>query len=213
MSVVPITSFKVRFLDTPGFADTRDIQQGELHKKKFAAQIKEHIDSITAVFVLANGTVPRGTGGLHYALSTLSAIFPDTLAQNIAFVFTNVANPLSWNISEDTLPKDFKDAPQFKIDNPVALQKKYLKLKHDPKLKNVDIAKMREEVKAGEQEALETLVDLFDWLGGRERQPMTGVVSLYQTSQNVKAKIIGALAHMDHAVVKRAKNSVSAVTG
>ena len=196
--VVPITPFKVRFLDTPGFANTRDTQQDKLHKETFATQIKEHIDSITAVLVLANGTVPRGTGGLHYALSILSAIVPNTFPRNVALVFTHIANPLSWNFCQDTLPEHFKDVPQFKIDNPVALQKRYLKLKDDPKLKNVDIARMRKEVKAGEQGALEMLVDLFDWLDSLERQPTTEVVSLYQTFQNIKAKFIGALAHMAH---------------
>ena len=44
----------------PGFTDTRGIHQEELHKS-IATQIKEHIDSLTSVIVLVNGTVPGVT--------------------------------------------------------------------------------------------------------------------------------------------------------
>ena len=70
---------KVRILDTPGLADTRGLQQDEAHKKSIATQIQQHIDSVNAVLILANGTVPRITVGTDYALSTLSAIFPKSI--------------------------------------------------------------------------------------------------------------------------------------
>jgi hypothetical protein len=38
---------------------------------------------------------------------------------------------------------------------------------------------MRREVKASEQDTLDMLVGLFDWLDGLERQPTTMAVSLY----------------------------------
>jgi hypothetical protein len=112
-------------------ADTRGIEQDELHKKNIATEIQKQIDSVTAVLILANGTVPRLTVGTDYALSTLSALFPKSLANNIAFVFTNVASPLSWNFSMDTIPDVLKDANLFFLDNPIALQKKYLSFKDD----------------------------------------------------------------------------------
>ena len=180
---------KVRILDTPGLADTRGLQQDEIHQKSIATQIKNHIDSVNAVLILANGTVPRITVGTDYALSTLSAIFPKTLAENIAFVFTNVSSRLSWNFSQDTVPEVLKNAPQYLLDNPIALQKKYLELKNDQdkKVRN----KLHKAVKAKEQGALETLVDLFDWLDGLTPQPTTAIVTLYEKSQSKNTKTLG----------------------
>ena len=151
-------------------ADTRGVQQDELHKNSIATQIKKHIDTVNAVLVLANGTVARGTGSAKYALTTLSAILPKSLADNIAFIFTNVSSPLHQNFDQDAIPEVLKDAPQFVLDNPAALQKKYLKLEDDPSMKKgrIDLHKA---VKASEQNALAMLVDLFDWLDGLERQP------------------------------------------
>jgi hypothetical protein len=100
-------------------ADTRSIQQDELHKRSIVAQIKKHVDSVNAILVLTNGTLPRVTVGTDYALSTLAAIFPNR-PNNIAFIFTNVLSLLYLNTSWDTIPDILKDAPQFLLDNPVA---------------------------------------------------------------------------------------------
>ena len=146
-------------------ADTHGIEKDELHKKSIATQIQSHTDSVTAVLVLANGTVPRVNVSTAYALSTLASIFPKPLASKIAFMFTNVLSPLHWNFSGDTIPEVLEDAPHFLLSNPIALQKKYLKLKDDQNMKK-EREYLCQEVKAAERVALEMLVDLFDWLNG-----------------------------------------------
>jgi hypothetical protein len=93
-------------------ADTRGIQQDELHKRSIAAQIKKHVGAVNAILVLANGTVPRVTVGTESALSTLASIFPN-LPSNIAFIFTNVSSLLYLNFSGDTIPDILKDARQM----------------------------------------------------------------------------------------------------
>lgn len=69
-----------RILDTPGLADTRGIAQDEQHKESIANAIKNSITTVDAVLILANGTVPRLGVATDYALSTLSSMFPITLA-------------------------------------------------------------------------------------------------------------------------------------
>ena len=130
-------------------------------------QIEKDIDSVTAVLVLANGTVPRINVGTDYALSILSTIFTRTTSKNVAFLLTNTSNPLYQNFSGDILPESVKGAPQFLINNPIALQRKYLELKGSQKMR-AQMTSFREAVKASEQDALEMLVDLFDWLDGLE---------------------------------------------
>ena len=84
-------------------------------------------------------------------------------------MFTNVSSPLSWNFSQDTIPEELKAAPQFLLNNPVALQRRYLELRDDPS----QMAEMREVVTTSEQKALEMLVHFFDWLDSLKPQPMT----------------------------------------
>ena len=185
-------------------ADTRGIEQDELHKRNIASEIQKHINSVNAVLILANGTVPRITVGTDYALSTLSAIFPKSLAENIAFVFTNVPSPLSWNFSADSIPDSLREAEQFLLDNPVALQKKYLALEGGPNKKKMRTL-IRNAVLAGEERGLEMAVKLFDWLDGLEPQPTTEIVYLYNMSQSIEAMIANTLAQMDQAATKKAE--------
>ena len=192
----------------PGLGDTRDLQQAGLHMNSIATEIQKHIDHVTAVLILANGTVPRGTGGLHLALSTLFTAFPKSLANNIAFMFTNVPNPLCWNFCQDTIPVVLKGAPQFRVDNPVALQGKFSKLKDDSNMNNIR-AQMHTEVKDGEQGALEMLVSLFDWLDSRERHPTTEVVSLHEKSQYSKSRTTELISPMDQATATKAMTPIA----
>ena len=185
-------------------ADTRGIHQDELHKKSIATEIQNHIDSVTAILILANGSVPRLTAGMDYALSALSALFPKTLAKNIAFLFTNSPTYLSLNVSKGVIPEILRDAPQFLLDNPIALQRKFLESKDDPDKKK-GRKEMQKAVKIAEQRALEMLVDLFDWLDGLEPQSTTEIVSLYEKSQAIEVKITNTLAQMDQASAQMAK--------
>jgi hypothetical protein len=101
------------------------------------------------------GLVGKGEWGLAFmgaraaptvhVLSTLSALFTKTLAINIPFVFTNISSPLHWNFSR-TLSYVLKDAPHF-LNNPIALQKKYFRLRGDPNIKKEE-ADLRKAVKA-----------------------------------------------------------------
>ena len=176
------------------------IQQDEVHKKSIATEILKQIDSVNAILILANGTSERIPTGIDYTLNTLFTILPKTLANNIAFVFTHILSPLSLNFPRDTIPKVLKGAPQFLLDNPIALQKKYIKLKDDQS-ENVKID-MLNEVKAGEQRALEMLVELFDWLDVLEPQPTMEIVVLYEVSQDIESMITNTLAQIDQAAAK-----------
>jgi len=185
-------------------ADTRGNEQDELHKRDIAAKIQQHIDSVTAVLILANGTVPRITVGTKYALDTLSTLFPKSLAENIAFVFTNVSSRMNWNFSPDSIPKELRKAEQFLFNNPVALQQRFRVLEEDPAQKK-SLRSMRKEMKAGEGVALEMLVKLFDWLDLLESQPTNDIVALYNKSQRIEATIADNLAQIDQAATKQAE--------
>lgn len=177
---------KVRIVDTPGFGDSRDLQQAKLHRRSIATQIKEHIDSVTAVLVVVNGTVPRATVGTTRALSMLSDIFPHTPAGNVgnvAFLLTNASDLLSRNFSPPATDM-LKDAPQFLLNNPLALQKTYRRFKDTQKGK----AGLREVIEEEGENAMGMLVGLFDWLDGLERRPTMEVASREEGFQAVVAK-------------------------
>ena len=175
-------------------------------------QIKKHADSLTAVLILVNGTVPGVTIGTYNALSTLTTILPNTLSSKIAFLLTNVSEPLYQNFSRDNLPDVLKHTPEFLLNNPIALQKRHLELRNDPKIMNKR-TEMCSIVKDGEQMALEALVDLSNWLGGVDPQATTQIAHLRESSENIAAKIIKILAQLMQEFLKILNGKVRGVSG
>ena len=121
-------------------------------------------------------------------------------------MFTNVSSPLHWNFSRDTIPEVLQEAPQFLLNNPIALQKKYLKLKNDLNMKTGK-ANLRAAVQTGQEDALEMLVDLFDWLDGLEPQPTTNAVPPCGTTHNDKVATAENCAPMGKTAAKETKRS------
>jgi hypothetical protein len=173
-------------------AGNRDIEQDEVHKKSIITNIEQHFDSVSAVLILADGIVPRITVDMDYTFAALSTIFPKTLVNNIAIMFTNVQSPSSWRFSQEELPEALRNAPLFVLDNPLALQNRY---NDDPNMRGI--------VKTCEQRALEMLAKLFDWLDGLEPQPVTEIVCLYEKYRSIEAKATNTLAQIDQALAMK----------
>jgi len=122
-------------------------------------------------------------------------------------MFTNIPSPLSSNFCYDTVPAILKDAPKFQIDNPIGLQKKYFRLKDDQGMENMR-AGMREEVKAAEQDALDVLVNLFDWVDGLGPQPTMGAVPHHEESQNIVVNVVTSLSEQMKQLRRKVKRKV-----
>ncbi len=120
---------------------------------------------------------------------------------NIAFLFSNASSHLSLNVSSDAIPPALRGAPQFLLDNPIALVKKCSQFKDGPSQK-VPKKALQKMVMRAEQKSLQTLVDLFDWLDGLEPQSTTEIVELYEKSQAIESKITNTLSQMSQAATK-----------
>ncbi len=124
-------------------------------------------------------------------------------------MLTNTSSPLFLNFSQDIHLEASNDAPQFLLNNPIALQRKYLKLRGEPNTRS-QRPYFREAVKASEKDALEMLVDLFDWLDGLEPQPTTRAVSFYERFQIIVAKLTNPLAQQAKELQRAIKGKVEA---
>jgi hypothetical protein len=140
------------------------------------------------VLILANGTQPRLSVSTEYALTTLTSIFPKSLAGNISLVFTMCSDPLSINFTDDAVPSSLKTAPQFYMNNPLSLLHKYREMKAKGQRKRqLDTARAR--IDASEAAALQTMVDFFDWLDDLKPQPTTDILTLFNKSETIQQQI------------------------
>ena len=157
--------------------------------------IKQHVDSLSAVLILAD---PRHRGpavDIDCTLTALSALLPKTLVNNIAFVFTHIKVPFVFDFFQSTSPGPFTNRPVFLLDNPIT---------HNYSVRRKD--------KAGERKALEMLVTLLEWLDSLEPQPVTEIACLYEQYQNIEAKTIHILDQRAREVDKRAEIEILMIT-
>lgn len=192
----------VRILDTPGLADTRGILQDEQHKMNIAKAIRENITTVNAVLILANGTVPRLGVSTNYALSTLSAIFPRSLAENIGIMFTMTPSILQCNFEPESLPAILRSSEVFTLSNPVCLKRKYDESNHD-NISKSDLKVLRQSFKDSEDKAMDMMVNLFDWLATLTPQPTRDILALYEKSISIEQQIANAIARIDSAQKKQ----------
>ena len=155
------------------------------------------------MIILANGTNPRLGVATDYAITTLSSIFPRTLAQNIGILFTNVTNPVFGNFERDTLPDELQGAKHFFINNPLSMQKNYLKVLAEAEAEGeIDedtedtLDESKTAVDAGHKATLKMLAKIFNWLDGLEPQATKEITSLYNQSSEIERNISSTLARM-----------------
>ena len=85
---------------------------------------------------------------------------------------------------------------RFLLNNPIAFQKKHLKLKDGPNMKKIK-TDLRNAVKAGEKTLWKCEVELCDWSKGLEPLPTMEMLSLHRATQDAEARIGDALSPMD----------------
>jgi GTPase SAR1 family protein len=203
-----LNGIKVRVLDTPGLADMRGMEHDEKHKASIACVIRDTIPSIDGILILANGTTERLQAATDYAITTLASIFPRSIADNIAIVFTMVANPMSFNFQLESLPESLGKSEQYTLDNPIALMKRYREFEQKP-AHGKQLPRLLKMVKDAHNEAVDIFADFFDWLDKRTVQPTAAIVELYDKVCTIERSIQNALARMS--IISEKKRDVESI--
>lgn len=177
---------KIRILDTPGLADTGGLEVDRRHKEEINTAIKECIETIDAVLILANGSVQRLGAATAYTLNTLALMFPHSIVENIGFIFTN-SDPETLNFETEGLPEELRGCPFWVIQNPLALLNRYKKNSTRGALP--DSSKMDRKISACYDETVETLNEWMKWLSERPLKPTHEINELYEKSVDIESRL------------------------
>jgi hypothetical protein len=167
----------------PGLASTHDTERDETDAESIVRFIEKHVDSISAVLILVDHLSQDFPFNMDYTCSILSAIFPKTLVNNIAFVFTRAESSASQDFFQKKVPRALKSSPVFLFDNPIASGHWI----YGTDAMGIQMRAVRK------KRVLEMLVELFNWLDGLEPQPTTEITSLYEMYQDIEVRTIGIL--------------------
>jgi GTP-binding protein EngB required for normal cell division len=179
---VSLDGVKVRIVDTPGIGDVRGLKQDQNYMNNITKALKDYVGTLNAVLVVVDGAKPHTTPSVDYALSSISTLLPQSLAENIGVLFTHVASPLVWSFDFTALPIGLQNTKQFLVDNPLALQEKIRAT--DPA--NTAVLKaLTEDVDDAYESVLEAISDVFAWMDGVHSRSTGDIVALYGKARNV----------------------------
>ncbi|KAG8691306.1 hypothetical protein FRC11_005053 [Ceratobasidium sp. 423] len=182
----------IRILDTPGLADTRGIQKDAEHKAKINKAIQDHVITLDAVIIMANGTVQRLGVATSYTLNVITAMFPYSIIENIGFVFTHT-DLMTFNFQRDSLQPELQNAKYWLIQNPLAFYQSYKKLVEEGKTSEAVLRRGRCDLEQHYDDTIETLNEWLEWLNKCRVQPSKDINDLYKMSNNIESNIEWAL--------------------
>ncbi|CEL56817.1 hypothetical protein RSOLAG1IB_12007 [Rhizoctonia solani AG-1 IB] len=185
---------EIQILDTPGLADTRGVQQDEQHKANINRAIQESVTTIDAVLIMANGTTERIPAATHYTLCTLASLFPHSIVDNIAFVFTH-CDSFTQNLNMASLPDVLKKSKYWTLENPLAYHKNYQRELKAAGSENT-LSEGRKRLESIYQKTASTLNEWLAWIDVRCPQPTHEINQLYQTMLNIEGQIEAAISLM-----------------
>ncbi|KAJ3835285.1 hypothetical protein F5878DRAFT_628361 [Lentinula raphanica] len=189
---------QIRILDTPGLADTRGIDINNEHKAAIASAIKEHFTTIDAIIILANGTLARLGAATQFTLTTISTMFPNSLAKNIAFIFTMVSDSMIFNFDKSSLPVQLREAKFWCTNNPFAQWSKYQQLlaQNPQTVEDDTLEEMNESAHHNYVKALKTLSQVFQFLDTCKEQPTKVIYEFYMRIIEMQAVKSNVEAHI-----------------
>ena len=155
-------------IDTPGFGDSRGIEQDKENIQKVISCIKEE-KYINCVCLVINGRLSRNTADLKYVLTQIASILPREISNNLIVVFTNTANEFDLNFDLDELNTYFgkqidTDRVVFCIENPYCILDKARKRRGQ-----ISDDKIVEKLKKSFEETAEVLKDMYNAMKGYEK--------------------------------------------
>lgn len=114
-------NLEMGIIDTPGFGDTRGMDQDSENVKKIIQEL-QRIESINCVCLVINGRQGRLNPAIKYVFAEITAIIPREVMNNLIVVFTNTNDELELNFDIGELNHYFKDTftpnKVFYIENP-----------------------------------------------------------------------------------------------
>jgi hypothetical protein len=143
---------------------------------------------------MANGTTERMPAATNYTLSTLTSLFPYSIVDNVAFIFTH-CDSFTRNLDRAGLPETLRKSKHWTLENPLAYHKKYQREVNAGGSEST-LKEGRERLESIYKKTVLTLNEWLDWADARYPQPTHEINRLYQTMVDIEAQIEAAISLM-----------------
>ena len=171
---------KIGVLDTPGFGDTRGLDQDKENVKKIVDKVND-VEYINCICLIVNGRMARMTSQLQYVISEISAVLPKVTVKNIIVVFTNAKSQCDTNFRVEQLTPylghSISDDKIFYFDNPWCI------------LDHMETTKVTKDLQKAFRRASESLERMFNTIKTFEPIHTTSFMDLFLAKEAVERKV------------------------
>ena len=182
---VEFYDLKIGIIDTPGFDDSRGMDEDKKHVKRIIDALKE-VNCVNCVCLIINCQNYCCTATLQYFLTKVTAVLPQAILDNVIVVFTHTAEILELNFPLIELTKYFgrEIKTYFCIENPYCKFEKARQLIGKPQLHMI-----AENPKKGFEDIGRVLNKMYTAM-----KPFTEVhsfhfIKLYNTNQEIEENV------------------------
>jgi len=190
---VEFNGLEIGIIDTPGFGDSRGMDEDKKHTQIIIAALKE-VEHVNCVCLVINGRLSRMTASLRYVLAEITAILPKTVLDNVVVAFTNTTNVLDLNFDIESLSEYFGREIErcFFIENPYCQFEKAKMKKNKVPLKMI-----AESLKEGFEKAGKELDKMHDSMKHLKAVHTKHFIKLYEKKKEIECKVLDVLSEYD----------------
>ena len=188
-----VCEMRMTVIDTPGFGDSRGLEQDKKNVKKIIDALKGE-ENVNCVCLIINGRQCRTSASLQYVMSEISAIMPKEIFNNIIVVFTNTADALDSNFDISELDHYFGKRIQhvFYIENP------YCRIeKAKQKAEQLPLEQIARSLRKSFEDTAESLRLLHETIKGFKDVHTLHFIRQYEKKQEIERDIITITASYD----------------
>ncbi len=192
--IAEIGELQVGIIDTPGFGDSRGIDQDKKNAKAIIDALKDE-EYINCVCLVINGRQCRMSANLQYVLTEITSILPREVLSNIIVVFTNTADPLDLNFDITGLNDFFGTLidRHFFVENPYCRFEK-AKMKQG----QLPLGQIAKSLKKSFEETADVLTEMCTTMKTFEVVYTHRFTELYGKKQNIELSVLNLLVSYDN---------------
>ena len=209
---VELNDLEIGVIDTPGFGDSRGMDEDKEHTRRIIAALKE-VEHVNCICLVINGRLSRMTASLKYVLAEITAILPNNIIDNVVVVFTNTTSRLNLNYDGDSLTEYFgkKIGKRFYIENPYCQFEKARQIQQD----DVEREELADALQDGFIRAGKVLDKMHDCIKEFKEVHTNYFTKLYDKKIEIERKVLCILAEYDSQVMltkemKKAQEKIQA---
>ena len=186
---VEVGDLKVGVIDTPGFGDSRGLDQDKENAEKIVNALKAE-DYINCVCLIISGRQARGSVSLKYALSEITAILPRDILNKLIVVFSSTSEALDLNFDPKSLTEYFGK----EVDNVFCIENPYCRFeKARSKVKQLGIDLIASSLQKSFEATTKVLGDMCTTIKDFSRVHTRRFVELYEKRQAIESTVFVAL--------------------